>query len=218
MNKKFTQRGRTMIEMIGVLGIMGILSVGGIAMYDKALQKYRTNQAIDQIMTMIANLNTIKLRQGSYKGISKDKPEVLVKLNVVPSEIVQKTGTGSTTTYKLISAYNGTVEIGTANSYGSSGKGFDAEKDVIITYKGISKDTCLNMASKDWGKKRTGVIATYKNGPDAFIKNYSKSTAEECNNTSGYGAACYNQVMPMAQAVKGCNCTAKNCSFSVWVF
>lgn len=218
MNKKFAQRGRTMIEMIGVLGIMGILSVGGIAMYDKAIQKYRTNQAIDQIMTIIANLNTVKMRQGSYKGISKDKPEVLVKLNVVPPEIVHKEGSGSNVTYKLISAYNGTVEISTAKKYGSNGKGFDAEKDVIITYKGISKATCLTMASKDWGKKRTGVIATYKDGPDKFITNYTKSTTEECNTTSGSGVACYNQIMPMAQAVKGCNCTGNYCSFSVWVF
>lgn len=218
MNKKFTQRGRTMIEMLGVLGIMGVLSVGGINMYGKAIQKYHTNQAIDQIMTMIANLNTIKLRQGSYKGVDKAKPEVLVKLKVIPSEIVREETNSGKTTYKLVSSSNGTIEIGTAKSYGNTDDTFKLEKDIIITYKNISRDACQTIASKDWGKKNTGVIVTYKDGPDKFITGYKKSSDVNCTTTGGSGVFCYNQMMPMTQAVKGCKCTGDKCSFSVWLF
>ncbi|MBR3501778.1 MAG: prepilin-type N-terminal cleavage/methylation domain-containing protein, partial [Alphaproteobacteria bacterium] len=41
-----TQSGRSMIEMLGVLAIIGVLSVGGIAGYSKAMQKYRINKSI----------------------------------------------------------------------------------------------------------------------------------------------------------------------------
>ena len=47
------ETGRSMIEMLGVLAIIGVLSVGGIAGYSKAMQKYRINKTIEQI-TLIA--------------------------------------------------------------------------------------------------------------------------------------------------------------------
>ena len=37
------EKGRSMIEMLGVLAIVGVLSVGGIAGYSKAMGKYKTN-------------------------------------------------------------------------------------------------------------------------------------------------------------------------------
>ena len=45
------QKGRSMIEMLGVLAIIGVLSVGGIAGYSKAMMKYRINKTIEQINT-----------------------------------------------------------------------------------------------------------------------------------------------------------------------
>ena len=36
--------GRSMIEMLGVLAIIGVLSVGGIAGYSKAMEKWKINQ------------------------------------------------------------------------------------------------------------------------------------------------------------------------------
>jgi len=214
MREYLHQSGRTMIEMIGVLGIMGVLSVGGIAMYDKAIQKYRINQAIEQITNILANLNTIKMRQGNYKGVSSDKPEILVKLNVIPQELVVKQNNKT----KLIHAYNGQISIGTAKSFGNTDSSFAAEKDVIVTYSNISKNACLNLSSKDWGKKRTGVIATKKSGPETFIKSFKKTSNEKCEEKNGVGAFCYNKIMEMAKSVSACDCTSSTCTFSVWVF
>ena len=36
--------GRSMIEMLGVLAIIGVLSVGGIAGYSKAMEKFKINK------------------------------------------------------------------------------------------------------------------------------------------------------------------------------
>ena len=40
--------GRSMIEMLGVLAIIGVLSVGGIAGYFKAMEKFKINKTIEQ--------------------------------------------------------------------------------------------------------------------------------------------------------------------------
>ena len=44
MYKNF-EKGRSMIEMLGVLAIVGVLSVGGIAGYSKAMEKWKINKS-----------------------------------------------------------------------------------------------------------------------------------------------------------------------------
>ena len=45
--------GRSMIEMLGVLAIIGVLSVGGIAGYSKAMEKFKLNKIIDEYTFLI---------------------------------------------------------------------------------------------------------------------------------------------------------------------
>ena len=48
--------GRSMIEMLGVLTIIGVLSVGGIAGYSKAMEKWKINKAVEQYSYIINGL------------------------------------------------------------------------------------------------------------------------------------------------------------------
>ena len=48
--------GRSMIEILGVLAIIGVLSVGGIAGYSKAMEKWKVTKAIDEYSMLIAGL------------------------------------------------------------------------------------------------------------------------------------------------------------------
>ena len=48
--------GRSMIEMLGVLAIVGVLSVGGIAGYSKAMQKYKINKMLDDYTMLTTNI------------------------------------------------------------------------------------------------------------------------------------------------------------------
>ena len=41
------ETGRSMVEMLGVLAIIGVLSVGGIAGYTMAMNKYRANEILN---------------------------------------------------------------------------------------------------------------------------------------------------------------------------
>ncbi len=45
--KEAPESGRSMVEMLGVLAIIGVLSIGGIAGYTMAMNRYRANEIID---------------------------------------------------------------------------------------------------------------------------------------------------------------------------
>ena len=47
MSKK--QTGRSMIEMLGVLAIVGVLSIGGIALYRRAVNNHHANTILDDV-------------------------------------------------------------------------------------------------------------------------------------------------------------------------
>ena len=47
---KILQSGRSMVEMLGVLAIIGVLSIGSIAGYSYAIDKYRANTIVDDVM------------------------------------------------------------------------------------------------------------------------------------------------------------------------
>ena len=44
--KNVNESGRSMVEMLGVLAIIGVLSIGGIAGYTMAMNRYRANEAM----------------------------------------------------------------------------------------------------------------------------------------------------------------------------
>ncbi len=60
--KMNNESGRSMVEMLGVLAIIGVLSIGGIAGYTIAMNRYRANEIIDTaaklaVIGMTKNIN-----------------------------------------------------------------------------------------------------------------------------------------------------------------
>ena len=47
--KNVNESGRSMVEMLGVLAIIGVLSIGGIAGYTMAMNKYQANEIINTV-------------------------------------------------------------------------------------------------------------------------------------------------------------------------
>ena len=47
MTKLNQESGRSMVEMLGVLAIIGVLSIGGIAGYTMAMNRYRANEVLN---------------------------------------------------------------------------------------------------------------------------------------------------------------------------
>lgn len=99
--KKVNESGRSMVEMLGVLAIIGVLSIGGIAGYTIAMNRYRANEILDSA----AKLSIL----GMTKGITTNSSSINATLNDLDIELV-----GGCVT-NMVSDRNGTVTIGTSD-------------------------------------------------------------------------------------------------------
>ncbi|MBR2137139.1 MAG: hypothetical protein IJ852_04170 [Alphaproteobacteria bacterium] len=137
MRTKTNQNGRSMIEMLGVLAIIGVLSVGGIAGYSKAMQKYRTNKTIEQI-TLIANgVRTLYSGQRNYQGVNM---RVIQKAKILPESAFD--GSSSAANAYGTTPFGGNIGIFSGGDY----KTFDIE-----LYQ-VPEDICIELLSQDWGE------------------------------------------------------------------
>ena len=78
---KNLENGRSMIEMLGVLAIIGVLSVGGIAGYGKAMEKFKVNKIVEDYNMLIRGLMEYEpnLKESNY-----NMSELVLSLNLVP--------------------------------------------------------------------------------------------------------------------------------------
>ena len=70
---KKNESGRSMVEMLGVLAIIGVLSVGGIAGYTMAMNRYRANEVVDMankyaVIAYSAYMTNKMMNNGTVKG------------------------------------------------------------------------------------------------------------------------------------------------------
>lgn len=52
------ERGRSMVEMLGVLAIIGVLSIGAIAGYSTAMKRHRLNEIMRKTTLLLVDMNT----------------------------------------------------------------------------------------------------------------------------------------------------------------
>ena len=146
---KTNEFGRSMIEMLGVLAIIGVLSVGGIAGYSKAMNKFKTNKVADNVSMLVANIKTLYAQQKTYNGLTN---QTAVNMGVVPDELG--------TTSDLTNAFNGKVYISAADSTTEND-----DKAFNIVFDGLSREACITLATNDWGSGySSGLIAIAAQG------------------------------------------------------
>ena len=56
-NYKKSQKGRSMVEMLGVLAIVGVLSVGGVYGYGVAMKKHKANELLHQASMLATTIS-----------------------------------------------------------------------------------------------------------------------------------------------------------------
>ena len=137
---KSEQSGRSMVEMLGVLAIIGVLSVGGIAGYSKAMAKFKTSKALDQVSTTVANVRTLYSGQPNYSGLTT---AIAIKMGAIGAEMLS--GQSPTSAKVAYNAFNGEVTISATTVSGRANAGF------TLVFSGLSKEACVQMASSDWG-------------------------------------------------------------------
>lgn len=137
---KSEQSGRSMVEMLGVLAIIGVLSVGGIAGYSKAMAKFKTSKALDQVSTTVANVRTLYSGQPNYSGLTT---AIAIQMGAIGAEMLS--GQSPTSASTAYNAFNGSVTISATTVSGRNDAGFQ------LVFSGLSKEACVQMASSDWG-------------------------------------------------------------------
>ena len=86
------EKGRSMVEMLGVLAIIGVLSIGAMAGYSKAMFKYKLNKQTEQLTTF---LNNVFIHSSDFNlsipasGVnSLQLIPYFIKLQYVPDEMI----------------------------------------------------------------------------------------------------------------------------------
>ncbi len=144
------QSGRSMIEMLGVLAIIGVLSVGGIAGYSKAMNKYRTNKVADNISMIVTNIRTLYAQQTNFNGLNNS---TAIDMGVIPDELGTDSSSGT-----LTNVFNGSVHV-SAVYLGNTAQEA-SEKAFQVTFNGLSKEACVTLATNDWGSNySSGLVA-----------------------------------------------------------
>ena len=95
------------------------------------------------------------------------------------------------------------------------------EKDFVIAYYNLPKETCLQIMAKDWGGKKVAVLAATSSSnlsTGGYLTGEDYSEKSECKDSTGV-VFCRNQPMPLAKASSACNCGKNNtCSIAIWNF
>ena len=234
-NYKKLESGRSMIEMLGVLAIIGVLSVGGIAGYSKAMNKFKTNKVADNVSMLVANTKTLYAQQNTYTGLNNENA---VSMGIVPDELVVKDDQGK---YKsLVNAFNGPVSIAVSDS---TGKG--DEKAFIIEFDNLSKEACITLATNDWGSGySSGLIAIRASGTSRAADTQTGTKAETTELDTTYignegtklnlnptgddtkveqaiatpGGANLSVPMNVSEAAQACSCDKGNTCSVMWKY
>ena len=198
------QNGRSMIEMLGVLAIIGILSVGGIAGYSKAMQKYRINKTIEQVTQTAANIQTFFTNQrngsisGKYAGLNNN---VIRKAKLAPDEMWNSDKS------KLIHSFGGELFIGTSvkDSQGIIDSAF------ALQINGLDEEACITLATYDW--RSMGNLIAVGIVKDLLLAFDEGINLDNCSgqNSDMLSFFCPNNTanpvpIPLDKAVQSCEC------------
>ena len=196
--------GRSMIEMLGVLAIIGVLSVGGIAGYSKAMEKYKINKTISAVAQIALNIKNLYAEQTNYYGLGVvGGPNREVLNIVVPSDMRD-----DSVAYAVRHPLNGQLAIyATGRHHTETTETYTA---FAISIKGINKRACAEIASFDWGKNDSGFIGLVVginmgiSTGTGFFENCD--IGEKSNGLNNRYACRKDLPLPRTTAVKWCDC------------
>ena len=91
---KNLEKGRSMIEMLGVLAIIGVLSVGGISGYSRAMEKFKINKLVGEYSNVVFQL--LEYKDNLLRSNPKNQvfiADIMAAMNIVPGGWVKMSGT-----------------------------------------------------------------------------------------------------------------------------
>lgn len=199
------EKGRSMIEMLGVLAIVGVLSVGGIAGYSKAMGKYKANQLLNQVAELTMNIRTLYFHQNEFTGLNE---QILMRAGLVPYTMMSAPVSAS----NIIHIMGGKIRV-----FPSKGK-LGKEDAFEIYADKLSKEACINIATTDWGADpASGFISLYIGMSDAEIDAPQMENISAPNHQNPalgiYTTGTHEHAIPLSppEALTACACSSNNC-------
>ena len=184
--KKSQQTGRSTIEILGVIAIIGVLSIAGISGYAKVMEKVRIDNTIDQIATIIRNIQSFYKDQKDFSNL--ENKNVINWGVITPKKMVADSKT-------LINPFNGDVKISSI-SYDT---GF------VIAYNGLPQKACVAVASTDWGTKASGITHLFVSPSGYELPRFFPEDLDSGEHPSS------ELPLSIEQATKDCWCIKSTC-------
>ncbi|MBP3688294.1 MAG: hypothetical protein J6J35_08060 [Alphaproteobacteria bacterium] len=202
---KSCERGRSMIEMLGVLAIVGILSVGGIAGYSKAMQKIKRDKVVTQLSMLVMNIRSGFLNQTDYSGLSN---KLLIEAGMAPSDMFDAKEPASQAEFKH--ALGGNVSV--FQSLNAEGK----KRAFEVYLEGLTSDECVVLVTTDWGMDNaSGFQALYVGAgevEEALMEDVNIPAVSRPENGI-YTPGQHNDAVPLtiSGGMGACACSAATC-------
>ena len=199
------QSGRSIIEMLGVLAIIGILSIGGLAGYSKAIDRYRTNETINQITYIVQNTREVFKNQRNFSSLSSDNSLFMSDSNFANRKLADKVKLFPDSLVKnnYKNFFGGEISLWSCSLLSA-----DDKKAICLSFRGIPQETCIELATQNWqgGLDRLVLMRVVSNNTSDFP--ISPAYKDTC--TSGYELGCAracakDMPMSMEYAVAACN-------------
>ena len=210
--------GRSMIEMLGVLAIIGVLSVGGIAGYSKAMEKWKINKTIEQVEEITQNILTLYANQKTL-DFGQEEQEYTIKvdnlktLGIIPANLKQAEGD-----YTFINPLGGTSYI-CAIDYDNF--------EINVQY--ISKEACVALSTHNWNFSSPYFMGISATNSEFYIYSsnfciYTDMSIEGRLSSDADFLACkcartstpeFGLPVPPEVAAKACSCESNVCEFNI---
>ena len=179
------QKGRSMIEMLGVLAIIAVLAGGVYGVANMAMARMKTNQVIDLVQTLIYDLRTANMVRGHYYGNTEegfsgqnaDLRKYLIEKKIVPVSLCAKDC--ATSGYALTHPLGEKLDFSVPKSDSVPGQ------TMSIILEGLNRKSCTYIVSSDWstGGGTSNTIQEMKVNTDNTYNEYpvnAKDAASAC--------------------------------------
>ena len=149
-------RGSTLIEMMGVITIVGVLAAGAWLLISSAMGKYRISATMAQLHSLQKGITRFYAADGNYNNLNMND---LIANRVPPVAMIHGD--------KLHHPFGDEVEIDKVSysdisEYGSSSDSF------TITFKGLKKKACAELASISWVEHDSVNLVSIQVGNDKY--------------------------------------------------
>lgn len=136
MNKKMSQMGATLLEVLMVVGIITVITVSALSFFNSTNEASKIQEATKNLGTLTAGVRNMFNSQGNYNGLTND---VILTGNSVPPSM--RNGNSTTDLKHGWNSAGITVAPATQVS---------ADDSFTITYVDVPQEACVEIVSSTY--------------------------------------------------------------------